>query len=530
MTLKETYEKLRLEAVALRRENAKLKVGTYVDADRAANENEIRHLKWENMNLRRDAERYHSYWRAAVARPSGPSAEDLIRIEDLAALNRNLSSENSSLKNQLQESLDIISRLKAQMNRDHENSSIPSSKERFPKKIKNNRVKTERKPGGQPGHAGHRRPHMEPTAPLVDIPVPDSILNSPDYYLTGKIISKQVVDLNISVSVTEYSTPEYRSRSTGERGHAAFPDGIINESGYGENAKALAFLLNNYCNVSIDKTGELIKGLSNGSIALSKGMISGLTSVFSDKTVNERQKIYDRLLLAPAMYSDATPGRVNGKTVQVIICANEDELMYFFREHKGFEGIKGTPVEQYQQLLVHDHDKTYYHYGAGHQECLAHVLRYLQDSIDNEPAFTWNHDMKSFLSALIHNTKDRRSSLSEEEISGFEADFDAILKTGESEYLLHPPNRYYPDGFNLHKKLMNYKENHLLFLHHPEIDYTNNISERGLRKFKRKQRQAVAFRSNKSVELLCDCMSIIESNRIYDANIFQLSKNVFSNV
>ncbi|MFR7846390.1 MAG: hypothetical protein ACLU8S_01165 [Coprococcus phoceensis] len=45
-------------------------------------------------------------------------------------------------------------------------------------------------------------------------------------------------------------------------------------------------------------------------------------------------------------------------------------------------------------MLVHDHDLTFYHYGANHQECLAHVLRYLKDSIDNEPERTWNKESK----------------------------------------------------------------------------------------------------------------------------------------
>ena len=41
---------------------------------------------------------------------------------------------------------------KAQINRDYENSSIPSSKAVRRKKITNNREKTGRRPGGQPGH------------------------------------------------------------------------------------------------------------------------------------------------------------------------------------------------------------------------------------------------------------------------------------------------------------------------------------------------------------------------------------------
>ena len=42
-------------------------------------------------------------------------------------------------------------KLHAQINRDYENSSIPSSKAIRRKKIANSREKTRRKPGGQPG-------------------------------------------------------------------------------------------------------------------------------------------------------------------------------------------------------------------------------------------------------------------------------------------------------------------------------------------------------------------------------------------
>lgn len=48
-------------------------------------------------------------------------------------------------------------KLRAQINRDYENSSIPSSKTLRKKKITNSREKTGRKPGGQPGHKGHCR-------------------------------------------------------------------------------------------------------------------------------------------------------------------------------------------------------------------------------------------------------------------------------------------------------------------------------------------------------------------------------------
>lgn len=63
-------------------------------------------------------------------------------------------------------------KLRAQINRDYENSSIPSSKTLRKKKITNSREKTGRKPGGHPGHKGHCRKKQEPTRPAVLLPPP----------------------------------------------------------------------------------------------------------------------------------------------------------------------------------------------------------------------------------------------------------------------------------------------------------------------------------------------------------------------
>lgn len=67
-------------------------------------------------------------------------------------------------------------KLHAQINRDYENSSIPSSKAIRRKKIANSREKTGRKPGGQPGHKGHGRKKQEPTQPVILLPPPKEVL------------------------------------------------------------------------------------------------------------------------------------------------------------------------------------------------------------------------------------------------------------------------------------------------------------------------------------------------------------------
>ena len=63
-----------------------------------------------------------------------------------------------------------------------------------------------------------------------------------------------------------------------------------------------------------------------------------------------------------------------------------------------------------------------------------------------------------------------------------------------------------------------YMENHLLFLHNMKVPATNNEAERLLRKYKRKQAQAVSFRSQSSIDHLCQCMGMLVMMRC-DENI-----------
>ena len=63
-------------------------------------------------------------------------------LSEVAGLRR----ENSELKDQLEKTEDRIRNFWAQLNRDYENSSIPSSQSRNRRKISNNRERTGRKP------------------------------------------------------------------------------------------------------------------------------------------------------------------------------------------------------------------------------------------------------------------------------------------------------------------------------------------------------------------------------------------------
>lgn len=207
-----------------------------------------------------------------------------------------------------------------------------------------------------------------------------------------------------------------------------------------------------------------------------------------------------------------------------------EKLFILHAEKKGHEGVKGTVAEDYQGILVHDHDITFYNYGEDHQECLAHVLRYLKSSIENEPDRTWNKKMHSLIQEMIHfrNKSQVPYTPETEKSSEFEKQYLKILETARKEYEDIPANTYYREGYNLFLRMEKYIRNHLLFLHDFRIPATNNEAERLLRNYKRKQAQAVTFRSFESIDYLCQCMSMLILMRLEEPeNIFDRVSKIF---
>ena len=333
------------------------------------------------------------------------------------------------------------------------------------------------------------------------------------------------------LEVTEYHADVYYNSKTGERIHADFPSGVVNDVNYGGSIRAFLFLLNNDCCTSIDKSRKFLSDLTGGKLNISKGMVSGLCREFADKTEQERTKAFTDMLLSPVMHIDCTNPKANGKSAYVFVCsAPGGETIYFAREHKGHEGVKGTPAEDYQGSLVHDHDTTFYKYGTDHQECLAHILRYLKDSMGNEPERSWNKEMHTLVREMIHyrNGLGNSAACDPDKVSWFENRYLEILKKAEEEYTDIPASEYYKDGYNLCLRMKEYMSNHLLFLHDCRVPPTNNEAERLLRGYKRKQQQAVSFRSFESIEALCQCMSMLVMMRQNeDVNLFDRVSQIF---
>jgi len=458
------------------------------------------------------------------------------RLDEKGAQYKDKVRELYEIKTELEDEKGKNLKLTAQIKRDYENSSKPSSMSPNKKKIHNSREKTGRKPGGQPGHIGHGRKKHVPTN-KINIPPPPECVDNPNYKPTGRTITKQLVGIRAVLVVDEYSTPEYRNTRTWERVHAEFPDGVVNDVNYDGSIKSFAFLLNNRCNVSIANVSGFLKELTGGKLEISTGMINGLSKEFSLKTEAEQKEAFSDILLSPVMCTDFATIRVNGKNMSVLVCADGRNTLYFAKEHKGHEGIKGTPVESYQHTMVHDHDKTFYNYGGNHQECNQHPSRYLKGSMENEPGLKWAGQMRELIQEMIHfknclDPEDGRDpdQIDPNKVKAFEARYDEILALAKNEYEYEPPSKYNRDGFNLYSRMEKYKANHLLFLHDRKVPPTNNLAERLLRVVKRKSAQVMTFRSFEGFDFLCRSLGTVASLRAQGGNLFDGVASIYNRV
>ncbi len=534
MTLKEAHEIQRRELISLRAKVTRLEKqssGLYPNEEKEALERRIRHLEQviEMKDSRYEAARSH--WKMTDNRCCHLELE----ILELKELVSSLQKENASLRHRAETAEKEVcmlngttKKLGQKLNTNFENSSLPSSALPFRKKVPNSRKPTGRKPGAQLGHVPHNASRLLTTKEPVYLPAPDEFLHNPDIYPTGKTITKQLIDIQVNVMVQDFLADEYRSRSTGTRLHAPFPSGIVNDVTYGTSVKALAFLLNNYYNVSIAKTKQCISDVTKGIVNLSAGTICNLSSQFSAATEADRAKIFSLLTHSDVLYSDATVSNINGNRKAVIFCTDKKQVLYQHLEHKGHDGLSQTPVKNFNGTLVHDHDRSYYSYGSSHQECIAHVLRYLVGAMENEPHLTWHKQMHTLLQKMIHTAKRCKSGIPKEKVNALTEKYESILAIAAEEYQKHPPQREYMDGYNLQKRLRDYQSDHLYFLTHPDVDYTNNISERELRKFKRKQKQAVVLRSDIGGQRICDALTIIETARMQHKNIYDTVEAAFA--
>ena len=425
-------------------------------------------------------------------------------------------------------------RLITQLGRDSGNSSLPPSATPNKKKIYSSREKTDRNPGAQPGHAHHPRRRHAPDH-VIELLAPDTCLECGGTITkTGECKTRQLVDIEVTVYATDYISPEHICECCKATYFPGFPEGIDDDVNYSSNVRAIPVFLTSCCNVSIDNVRRFLYEATSHKLDVSKGFVHNSLARFSEMAKPAIEGIGSSMAKSQVMHSDATFIRSDGREAYIYVYLDQDGVVFQASDTKGRRPLEESILKGYQGIIVHDHDISYYHYGAGHGQCAAHILRYLKGICENEPGRLWAEAMHALLvcanKEAIAARKANLVCLPQEVIDGFYERYDKIIALAKEEYERDGPfnPKYKPEGIRLFTRLDKYEDDHLRFLKNLTVPFTNNFAEQALRTSKKKMRQTGGFRSTeRGVAYYCDVLTVTQTAAMREMEMLKAIQDIF---
>ncbi len=459
---------------------------------------------------------------------------DSMSREELVSLNKAL----ITYINTLEQKNEALERAK---HNNSKNSSLPPSTDQKPEasdqsrpveqgktgkavNTYNQRQKTGRRPGGQKDRKGKTLTKEQAEELLKNEDVIHQVIHVGKDN-GGRYIVKYVVDIKVVPVVTEIRIhPDTNSK-------VVIPPELRSDVTYGLGIKALTVLLFGQHIVAIDRIGELFSTLTGGRIHPSPGSIYKFCQTFSGACEPEIAFIKQKLLASRKMYTDATNVTTNGHRSYIRNFSTAEAVLYVAMQRKTLAELQGIDVlADFTGVLVHDHETALYHFGSGHGECIAHLLRYLIKNTQ-ETGNNWSQALHDLLCAVLHWKHICQShgmtGFNAEALSLISETYDRIVAEGRRQNLTTDGKIASKEERRLLNRLEKYKDNHLLFAWDFEVEFTNNMSERDLRKCKGRQKMAGGFRTDAGKTLYCRMMSIIETAKRKGEDLLEVIKAIF---
>jgi transposase len=412
-------------------------------------------------------------------------------LAEIQAENEHLSKENAELR--------------ARLNQNSTNSSQPPSSSLFVKP-QSLRVKTGRKPGGQPGHPGSTLRIKENPDMVMEYKVDICHHCGNKLSLETATISqsRQVWDVKIVPLVTQHNVQSKTCLVCGKITTADFPQGVDHYIQYGDTYKSLMIYLSQGNLIPYDRLAILSKDILD--IPVSQGTLVNFVAELGQSLEDSMDYIKDQIKQSPVVHFDETGIRIQGKNYW-LHSAGTDRFTYLETHSKrgsvAMDAIGILPG--FTGTAVHDFWKPYFHYeSCKHALCNAHILRELKGIVENFKQ-TWPVQMKDLLIEIKQSIEDNLGILSLAEFEDFENWYDEILSWGEEE---NPPplktmasghqrvRRAHSKSRNLLERMRLYKNDILRFMDDPEVPFDNNQAERDIRMSKVQQKISGCFRSD----------------------------------
>ena len=364
-----------------------------------------------------------------------------------------------------------IEKLKRKLKK-YQNPHTPSSRQGFDKPQAQG-LKVGRKKGIKSGHKGKTREWETPTN-FIDVPAfcnPQTRnVNIKD---TGNYVDRLIIDYKIQKTVTSYRLHYYKDVDTNQIFLSAHPN--VPERGiFGKNIIALANILHFQHRVTVAGIANIFTNVFDISMDQSTALDLGNRAADSLKPHYESLGI--EIQKSPVINADETGSNQNGRSEWLWGFFTTTIAFFVFYGKRGGDILEKV-LANFNGILGCDGWKTYKvfseKYGLLLQRCWAHLIRevkYVCKDTELEKAYIWILDIYK---------KVKRARLLKRESSRKKRYDELVLELDQwTQTYAH-----YRKMRKLVTLIRNGKEHWFTCVIHPEIEPTNNLAERKIRKF-----------------------------------------------
>jgi len=440
----------------------------------------------------------------------------------------------ASLKRQIVALQAEVADLRRQLGQDSSNSSKPPSGDGLKKKPRiagSLRGRSGKASGGQKGHRG---------GTLRQVADPDHVVRreacacchcgSPLEPRSAIGVEKrQVFDLpERPLVITEHQASIYRCPHCRGETKAAFPEGVVSPTQYGERIRAAAIYLNIQQLIPEDRTAQALSDLFGAPLICPASIVAWVR-----QKAEELRQVYgrigERVAEAKVRHLDETGFRIAGKLQWLHTTSSLAFTFYRAGEKRG-----AIPEDLQGGVVVHDHFLPYRRLDTvGHAFCNAHILRELQSLIafDKEPWAAPLRDMLRDANLAVNQAREAgATALAPDQCAAFVERYWAAIRLGLAFHRKLPKlatkanprgrTKQRP-GHNLLERLKTFKTETLRFLTDFDVPFTNNLAEQDLRMMKVKMKISGSFRTLDGAQIFARLRSVVSTARKQGCNILQ---------